>query len=372
MTVSASDAQGNSSAQQFTWNVSLPAHALSLANPGNQSNAEGDTVSLQMQGSDPDGDTLTYTASGLPVGLSIDAQTGLISGTVDYSAAEISGGQYAVTVVVNDGNGDTAKQSFQWTIADTEQGPWLAYPGLQNNAVNDKVTLPLQAGSPDGRVLTYSADGLPAGLSVNAQTGVISGAITAAPANYTVTASVTDGLKTASQTFTWQVSNTTAPKVTLAINGTVDHSDDVGIVDPSLRIPLTITLTNAGPGTHQVQINIPSGFSEVDDSQFEMTDGATVTTWLTPLQESDEPDDVDIQAKVDGFLAADQKMTNVKVSFGNDGHVKNADTPTGMADRIPPSADAAVKTPVQLTLSDDLGPGEELYLVIRGDAHKSH
>src|SRR5208337_4107316 len=50
--------------------------------------------------SQPDGDPLSYDASGLPSGLVIDSNSGLISGTIDPSAA--SGTAYSVTVTVTD------------------------------------------------------------------------------------------------------------------------------------------------------------------------------------------------------------------------------------------------------------------------------
>ena len=40
----------------------------SLANPGNQSGQAGTSVSVQLSATDPNGDTLTYSASGLPSG----------------------------------------------------------------------------------------------------------------------------------------------------------------------------------------------------------------------------------------------------------------------------------------------------------------
>ncbi len=51
---------------------------LNVTNPGTQNNNEGDVVSLQIQSNGAS----TYSATGLPPTLSIDASTGLISGTV--------------------------------------------------------------------------------------------------------------------------------------------------------------------------------------------------------------------------------------------------------------------------------------------------
>jgi hypothetical protein len=64
------------------------------------------------------------------------------------------------------------------------------------------IALQITASDPDGDALTYSATGLPAGLSINATTGLISGSVSAAPGNYPVTVSVTDGSLTTTQSFT--------------------------------------------------------------------------------------------------------------------------------------------------------------------------
>ena len=52
-----------------------------LTSPGAQSTLAGASVSLQVAATDPNGDVLRYSASGLPNGLSIDPATGQISGT---------------------------------------------------------------------------------------------------------------------------------------------------------------------------------------------------------------------------------------------------------------------------------------------------
>jgi hypothetical protein len=56
------------------------------------------------------GDTLTYTATGLPAGLTINASTGAISGTPG------SAGTATVTITVTDSNGATATKTFSITV----------------------------------------------------------------------------------------------------------------------------------------------------------------------------------------------------------------------------------------------------------------
>ncbi|MFD9793454.1 M4 family metallopeptidase [Streptomyces sp. NPDC059070] len=87
----------------------------SVTNPGNQNGAVGTAVSLQIQASDPAGKTLTYSASGLPAGLSINATTGLITGT------PTAAGTSSVTVTAKNTDNATGTTSFTWTV--TGSGP---------------------------------------------------------------------------------------------------------------------------------------------------------------------------------------------------------------------------------------------------------
>jgi cellulase/cellobiase CelA1 len=56
------------------------------------------------------GQTLTYSATGLPAGLSISSSTGLISGTPTAT------GNSSVTVTATDGTGASGSASFTWTV----------------------------------------------------------------------------------------------------------------------------------------------------------------------------------------------------------------------------------------------------------------
>ena len=84
-----------------------------LQGPGNQTHTEGNSVQLNITASDADGDTLTFTATGLPAGLTIDSSSGAISGTILPTAVAAS--PYTVEVSVNDGQ-VTTSTLFQWSI----------------------------------------------------------------------------------------------------------------------------------------------------------------------------------------------------------------------------------------------------------------
>jgi len=79
-----------------------------------QANFETDVISLSSVASDPDGNVISYSADGLPSGVTIDINTGLISGTVDAGAAVSS--PYSVTVTANDGRGGVVTDDFIWTV----------------------------------------------------------------------------------------------------------------------------------------------------------------------------------------------------------------------------------------------------------------
>ena len=104
---------GSQDFQGFTLNsVGAPANqAPTAAAIGAQSGDEGQAFVLDASGffSDPDGDALTFSASGLPQGLSI-SPSGVISGT------PAEDGTYAVTVSASDGS-LTTPASFTLSVA---------------------------------------------------------------------------------------------------------------------------------------------------------------------------------------------------------------------------------------------------------------
>jgi hypothetical protein len=176
---------------------------VSVTNPGNQSSTVGTAASLQISASDTAGGTLTYSATGLPAGLSINASSGLISGT------PTAAGSSSVTVTATDSTGPSGSTSFTWAVSSAQGNTvTVTNPGAQSGTVGTAASLQISASdSASGQSLTYSASGLPAGLSINASSGLISGTPTAAgSSSVAVTATDTTGAS-GSATFTWTISS---------------------------------------------------------------------------------------------------------------------------------------------------------------------
>ncbi len=85
--------------------------APSLADPADRTVSAGQLVSIQLSASDPDGDSLTYTASGLPAGASLSG-SGLFSWTPDNGDA----GDNVVVFHATDCTNASASQSVTITV----------------------------------------------------------------------------------------------------------------------------------------------------------------------------------------------------------------------------------------------------------------
>jgi hypothetical protein len=203
VTVTGTDSTGPSGSATFTWNVGTTSNTVTVTNPGSQAGTVGTAASLQIAATDSaSGQTLTYSATGLPAGLSIGSTTGLISGT------PTTAGSSSVTVTAKDTTGASGSASFTWTINPKATNTvTVTNPGSQAGTVGTAASLQIAAtDSASGQTLTYSATGLPAGLSISSTTGLISGTpTTAATSSVTVTATDTTGAS-GSATFSWTIS----------------------------------------------------------------------------------------------------------------------------------------------------------------------
>ena len=203
VTVNVSDGHGGQVSTTFNWTVTN-VNRRPTFHPEAQLNAEGDLVSVLLAeyAEDLDGDTLQYFAHILPEHLTLNSATGEISGLLSYTSA----GTYTVQVGVSDGD-LAASASFTWTVTENHP-PVVINPGTQNSAEGEIILLPIVATDLDLQPLTFTALGLPPGLTMNAL-GVITGTLPFnAAGTYTVTVTASDGALSDSETFTWNVANT--------------------------------------------------------------------------------------------------------------------------------------------------------------------
>jgi subtilase family serine protease len=115
-------------------------NTVTVTNPGNQTGTVGTAVSLQISATDSaSGQTLTYSASGLPAGLSINSSTGLISGTPSTAATS------SVTVTATDTTGAFGTASFTWTINSASgctAKQLLGNPGFETGSISPWTSTP--------------------------------------------------------------------------------------------------------------------------------------------------------------------------------------------------------------------------------------
>jgi hypothetical protein len=169
-----------------------------LTPPVAHASKEGDEVG-ELFGLQPTG--VRYESLGLPPGLTLDADTGRVSGRFGNDVA----GQYEVTLrATSHVRWETI--TFSWVVLDVTL-PAILSPGVVVSSGGDDVDLALQATDPDGDPLTFSARGLPRGLTIDTATGRIQGRIAPHQLRTTYYASVTasDGHVTGGELFTWIV-----------------------------------------------------------------------------------------------------------------------------------------------------------------------
>ena len=271
MTVGVTDGVGGVDSEVITITVNETNLPPSVTNPGPQSDAEADSVSLAISASDPDvpANSLTYTATGLPPGLSIAPLTGAISGTVGATAA--AGSPYSVTVrATDDGSPNLFDEAaFTWTITDTNRAPVLGAIG--NQTVDELTALTFTAAATDPDLpadgLTFSLAGAPGGASINPASGAFTWTPSEVqgPGTYVFDVIVTDDgspVLDDSETISVTVDEVDTTPVLGAIgNKTVDEltllSFTAAAVDPD--VPGSISFSLAGSPPSGASINPTSG-----------------------------------------------------------------------------------------------------------------
>jgi predicted alpha-1,2-mannosidase len=140
-TANTSWASGASSAPP-SYGGSGSKNTVTVKSPGDQNTVVGASVNLRITATDSAaGQTLTYRASGLPAGLSINASSGVISGTAKTTVGT------GVTVTVTDTAGASGFAAFNWRVR-TGTGVGAIISGVSPNLCVDDNTSATTDGNP--------------------------------------------------------------------------------------------------------------------------------------------------------------------------------------------------------------------------------
>jgi len=192
----------------------------------------GVLYTYDVNATDPDGDTLTYSLSVKPTGMTINSANGLIKWIP--VAAQI--GNNSVTVKVSDGT-LSITQGFIIKVSKPTPTPINHAPVITpipnlTATVGVVFAYDVNATDPDGDTLTYSLSFKPTNMTINSANGVIIWVPTLAQVgNNSVIVEVTDGALSDTQGFTITVSKPTPTPINQAptINSTPSLTAIVGV-----------------------------------------------------------------------------------------------------------------------------------------------
>jgi hypothetical protein len=237
VTFTVSDGQSQDS-ETITITVTAPNHAPVLGAIGGKSVRENESLSFSVSATDADaGDSLSYSATGLPSGAEFSG------GTFRWQPEYDQAGSYQVTFVVSDGR-DQDSETVTIVVANVNRPPVMNELSDRSIDAGNSLEFGVSAIDPDGDSLTYSADGVPAGASFTGHTftwtpGADQGG------SYPITFTVSDGDLQGTRTVTITVvppqPDTTAPVVARC-------TPEPDAIQVPLNNLVTLHITDAGRG----------------------------------------------------------------------------------------------------------------------------
>ncbi len=171
VTVQVTDATGANAAQSFSLRVGRTGGPPMITSvPGTEAYV-GQGYLHTILTSDAEGDTLLYGLLTAPIGMQIASTTGEISWTPSLDQI----GQQIVAIEVSDGTGSATTQSFAVRVRDgaPNDPPQIVSRSPRFGSVGTPFSYTVQAVDRENTTITYSLGRGPAGMTVDASTGVV-------------------------------------------------------------------------------------------------------------------------------------------------------------------------------------------------------
>lgn len=177
--ITVSDGQANTSLAPFN----LQVVAAPTTPPANRpptisgtpatSVTAGTAYTFTPVGSDPDGNTLTFSIQGQPSWASFSATTGRLSGTP--TSANV-GTSASIRISVSDGTASVSLPSFTiQVVAPANRPPTISGTSATSVTALNAYSFQPSASDPDGNPLTFSIQNRPSWATFNTATGALSG-----------------------------------------------------------------------------------------------------------------------------------------------------------------------------------------------------
>jgi len=231
------------------YTLTLTCPVITVTNPGVSTGTAGVLFSQTFTQSGGQG-TITWSETGaLPSGISLNTSTGVLSGTTSTT------GSFPITVTATDSNGCPGTGST-YNLTINCQTISVTNPGVNTGTVDAAFSQTFTVTGILGTVTWSETGALPAGITLNSGTGVLSGTPTI-PGSFpiTVTATDTNGCTGTGATYT------------LTINCQTITVTNPGVTTGTVDAPFSQTFTQTGVGTHTPAVfsvntgTLPSGLT---------------------------------------------------------------------------------------------------------------
>lgn len=157
----------------------------------------GQAYYFKPSASDPEGQALRFSITGLPVWATFDTATGALAGTPSATAA---GTYSSIVISVSDGLASSALAPFSITVTTTNTPPTISGVPPTNVTVGQSYSFTPSASDKDGQALKFSIANKPAWAQFSTSTGRLYGTPTSANLGTfsNIVISVSDGLASSS------------------------------------------------------------------------------------------------------------------------------------------------------------------------------